>query len=111
MSEPICECYYDAALHKQSTNCPLHDPYVRCKDYEKQLATLEAKLTRRDAAFAALVKCVRATDQFSESLNSCLSCRANLAINQTLCNFHGGRQHWVTEQRRAALKLAEGVEG
>lgn len=46
MIKSTCECYYDAALHKQSTNCPLHDPYRRCKNLEAHIDQLESEIAR-----------------------------------------------------------------
>ena len=62
MKEPICECYYDAALHHQSTGCRLHDPYDRCiyleqciDKMENVTAALEAQLAEARKAIVSAI--------------------------------------------------------
>lgn len=52
MIKSACECYYDAALRKQSTNCPVHDPYIKCELLEKHIDQLESEIAelRKDRA-------------------------------------------------------------
>ena len=44
MDKRKCECYYDAALHRQSTGCQIHDPYEENRYLKEQLAALLREL-------------------------------------------------------------------
>lgn len=100
MSENRCECYYDAALHKQSTNCPLHDPYIRCEILEAENAQLRERIAELEQDVGEYRKQICTTKD-----GLYLPHEAPLTTNETINHLRGELEQlrWQYEQQHDQL--------
>lgn len=104
MIKSTCECYYDAALHKQSTNCPLHDPYRRCENLEAHIDQLESEITelRKDRERLAQL-----TLLLDATLADIEKSSGESRHDREMRDYYEGAHAYLSKLRDAAIAAAE----